>query len=168
MEWRIRLRLKQTEIKRIGLYPYSAGSSIRVELLVHYPKSCNYQLSGKTKTTAEDVMAPDLKENLSNTTTWGRALFMILFAIIYSVAEVVIGAVVVIQFFFVLFSGATNHRLLRFGSELSRFIYQVFLYLTYNREDKPFPFADWPSDKGDQESGGEIQAQDSEDEHTKV
>ena len=113
-------------------------------------------------------MAPDLKENFSNTTTWGRALFMILFAIIYSVAEVVIGAVVVIQFFFVLFSGATNPRLLRFGSQLSRFIYQVFLYLTYNREDKPFPFADWPSDEGDEESGGENQAQDSDDEHTKV
>lgn len=91
-------------------------------------------------------MAPDLKENLSNTTTWGRALFMILFGIIYSVAEVVLVAVVVIQFFFVLVTSEKNPRLLRFGKELSLFIYQVFLYQTYNTEEKPFPFADWPKE----------------------
>jgi len=109
-------------------------------------------------------MAPDLKENLSNTTTWGRALFMILFAIIYSVAEVVIGAVVIIQFFIVLFSGETNERLLRFGKELSRFIYQVFIYLTYNGEDKPFPFADWPSEEKDVPNGDSLEGPKSSDE----
>lgn len=112
-------------------------------------------------------MAPDLKENLSNTTTWGRALFMILFGIIYSVAEVVIVAVVVIQFFIVLFSGETNGRLLRFGKELSQFIYQVFLYLTYNVEEKPFPFADWPSVGDNQDPNWEMQAPKSVDDDTK-
>ncbi len=86
----------------------------------------------------------DLKANVSDTNTWGRALFMILFGIIYSVAEVVLVAVVVIQFLFVLFSGDRNPRLLRFGKELSTFIYQIFLFLTFNTEEKPFPFADWP------------------------
>jgi hypothetical protein len=104
-----------------------------------------------------DVMAPDLKENFSNTTTWGRALFMLLFAIIYSIAEMVIGAVVIIQFLFVLFSGRVNERLLHFGGELSRFIYQVFLYLTYNTEEKPFPFADWPPRDDEATPRGEIE-----------
>ncbi len=89
----------------------------------------------------------ELKENVSNTNTWGRALFMILFGIIYSVAEVVLVAVVVIQFLFVLFSSEKNPRLLVFGKEISTFIYQVFLFLTFNTEEKPFPFADWPSDE---------------------
>jgi len=91
-------------------------------------------------------MSSDLKENVSNTNTWGRALFMILFGIIYSVAEVVLVAVIVIQFFFVLFTSEKNERLLRFGKELSTFIYQVFLFLTFNTEEKPFPFTDWPKE----------------------
>ena len=96
-------------------------------------------------------MSSDLKENVSNTNTWGRALFMILFGIIYSVAEVVLVAVIVIQFFFVLFTSERNDRLLVFGKELSTFIYQVFLYLTFNTEEKPFPFADWPKEAAEPE-----------------
>ena len=48
----------------------------------------------------------------------------------------------------------TNDRLLRFGGELSDFLYQIFLYLTFNSEEKPFPFADWPGreDSGDSEA----------------
>jgi hypothetical protein len=102
----------------------------------------------------EKTMSSDLKENVSNTNTWGRALFMILFGIIYSVAEVVLVAVIVIQFLFVLFSSDKNERLLHFGKELSTFIYQVFLYLTFNTEEKPFPFADWPKEP-ESESGTE-------------
>lgn len=90
-------------------------------------------------------MDPELKKNLSNTRTWGRALFMLLFGIIYSVAEVVLLTVTVIQFCFVLITRKTNARLLRFGKELSTFIYQVFKYLTFNSHGKPFPFDDWPS-----------------------
>lgn len=99
-------------------------------------------------------MDTEIKENISSTTTWGRALFMLLFGLIYSVAEMVLVAVVLLQFCFVLFSGATNDRLLRFGGELSDFLYQIFLYLTFNSEEKPFPFADWPGreDSGDSEA----------------
>ena len=94
-------------------------------------------------------MDPEIKENLGQSNTWGRAVFMILFGLIYSVAEIVLAVVVVLQFFFVLLNAETNPRLLAFGKELSNFIYQVFLFLTYNKEDKPFPFADWPSEQLD-------------------
>ena len=91
-------------------------------------------------------MDADLKDNVSSTSTWGRALFMILFGIIYSVAEIVLVSVVLFQFCFVLFTGSANVRLLAFGKEISEFIYAVFLYLTYNSEERPFPFAPWPSE----------------------
>lgn len=94
-------------------------------------------------------MDSEIKSHISSTDTWGRALFMILFGIIYSVAEIVLITVVLIQFCFVLFSGDKNPRLLQFGKELSEFIYQVFLYQTFNSDDKPFPFASWPSEKRD-------------------
>ena len=94
-------------------------------------------------------MDANLKENVASTGTWGRALFMILFAIIYSVAEIVLATVVIIQFFFVLFTGTANPRLLGFGQEISQFIYDVFIFLTYNSEERPFPFAPWPSSEID-------------------
>jgi len=105
-------------------------------------------------------MESEIKEHISSTNTWGRALFMLLFGIIYSVAEMVLVTVVVLQFCFVLFSGNTNDRLLRFGAELSDFLYQIFMYLTYNSEEKPFPFANWPG-RGEEQAGNESALEDS-------
>jgi len=87
----------------------------------------------------------DLKEHVKDTNVWLRLLFMLLFSIIYSVAEVVIAVVVIFQFLHVLFTGKKNEKVLSLGGQLSTFAYQVFSYLTYNSEVKPFPFADWPS-----------------------
>jgi hypothetical protein len=83
-------------------------------------------------------------ENLTRGATWKRGLFMLLFLLIYGVAEILISAVVVLQFFFVLFSGEQNVRLREFGSSLSIFVYQIMSYWTYNSEEKPFPFGGWP------------------------
>ena len=85
-----------------------------------------------------------LTENLTRGATWKRGLFMLLFLLIYGVAEILISAVVVLQFFFVLFSGEQNVRLREFGSSLSIFVYQIMSYWTYNSEEKPFPFGGWP------------------------
>lgn len=49
-----------------------------------------------------------------------------------------------VQFLFSLFTGKANSALLELGSSLSKFIYQALEFLTYNTEEKPFPFADWP------------------------
>jgi hypothetical protein len=86
-----------------------------------------------------------VKSHLKNRETWLRALYMALFAFIYSFAEFVLAGTVILQFGFVLISGKKNTQLLAFGQNLSTFLYQVFLYLTYNTEDKPFPFAAWPT-----------------------
>ena len=82
--------------------------------------------------------------NLKSGQTWLRGLFMLLFALIYSVTEVIVFVVVLLQFFFVLFTGQQNTRLRAFGEGLSVFIYQIMSYWTYNSEEKPFPFAQWP------------------------
>lgn len=90
-------------------------------------------------------MEQDLKENLKQKKTWLRGLYMLLFAIFYSVAEIVILVVVVFQFLLALFTARTNARLVLFGKSLSTYVYQVMLYLTFNSEDKPFPFGEWPA-----------------------
>ncbi len=76
--------------------------------------------------------------------TWLRGVFILLFAFAYSVAEVVLWAVVLMQFLFVLFTGEKNEKLLILGQDLSYYIYQVLCYMTFNSETKPFPFNDWP------------------------
>ncbi|HSH43975.1 MAG TPA: DUF4389 domain-containing protein [Arenicellales bacterium] len=79
---------------------------------------------------------------------WMRALFMLLFAIIYSIAEIVVVLVAVFQFFCVLITGAGNARVLSLGQGLSTYVYQILVFETFNSERLPFPFDVWPGDSG--------------------
>jgi len=90
-------------------------------------------------------MDENIKQSLKKTSTWLRALYMIMFLIIYWVAEIIIGLVILFQFFSVLFTGKRNERLLGLGQSLSTFIYQIMVYLTFNSEARPYPVADWPT-----------------------
>ena len=89
-------------------------------------------------------MEPQVKENMSNTNTWGRGLFMLLFAVIQWISKTVLVIAIIIQFGFVLITGEKNVRILTFSKELSKFLYEIFMYLTFNTETKPFPFDPWP------------------------
>jgi len=86
----------------------------------------------------------EVKEHLKSRGTWLRLAFMVLFAFILYVAKFVLLAVAVLQIIAALFTGEPNARLTRFGESLSQFIYQIARFLTYNSDDMPFPFADWP------------------------
>lgn len=90
-------------------------------------------------------MLEQIRGNIRRGEIWIRGFHMLLFAVIYSVVEVVLAAVVVFQFGFVLLSAQRNPALLKFGESLSRFIYEIVLFLTFNTEHKPFPFGDWPT-----------------------
>ena len=92
-------------------------------------------------------MDDELKRHVGDSGVWKRLLFMLVFAVLYGVAEIVLSAVVVFQFLSVLFTGSRNAKVLSLGASLSAYAYQVFRYLTYNSEERPFPFADWPSDR---------------------
>jgi len=87
----------------------------------------------------------NLGENIKSRSTWVRLLFMILFVAIWSVSRLVVIAVVILQFFIVLFTGETNRRLGELGQGLATYSYQLVAYLTFVTEKQPFPFDDWPS-----------------------
>jgi hypothetical protein len=89
-------------------------------------------------------MNPELKQRLSASATWLRGLFIAIFAVIYSIAEVLLTVVVVFQFLATLFTGETNARLRLFGLSLAAFIYQIVSFVTFNSDEKPFPFGPWP------------------------
>ncbi len=89
-------------------------------------------------------MSHDLKHNISQSSTWKRGLFMLLFTLFYGLAEVVLVAVILFQFFMKLFTGDTNERLRALGQNLSTYIYQILQYLNFNSEMQPYPFGNWP------------------------
>ncbi len=86
-----------------------------------------------------------VKENLKTRSTWLRLFFMFVVILMYSVSRVVVGVVVLLQFFSVLFTAETNKPLVIFGQSLATYTYQIVRYLTFNTEQRPFPFdLDWP------------------------
>jgi hypothetical protein len=85
-----------------------------------------------------------LRENLTARETWVRGLYMLLFAVLYSLAELVLVAVVIFQFVSRLATGGVNKRLLDFGQQLSRYLYDMLRFFTFNSEFKPYPFNPWP------------------------
>ena len=89
-------------------------------------------------------MSDSLKDNVRAGKTWKRALYMLLFAIIYGVAEIVLTLIILLQFLTLLFTGKTNERMLKLGQSLSTYIYQILLFLTFNSETHPYPYGAWP------------------------
>ncbi|MFA9461703.1 DUF4389 domain-containing protein [Thiohalorhabdus methylotrophus] len=95
-------------------------------------------------------MSSEIRRNLSSGATWLRGLYMLLFAVIFNLAELVLAAVALFQFAAHLLSGAPNQRLRDFGDNLARYLREMAAFLTYSSEIKPFPFSPWP---GNGESG---------------
>jgi hypothetical protein len=87
---------------------------------------------------------PDPGMNQDEQGIWLRGLYMLLFVVIYGVAEVVVCAVALVQFGWFVALGERNTRLQRFGESLSEFVRDIVRYWTFCSEDKPFPFAEWP------------------------
>ena len=86
----------------------------------------------------------DNEEQTNGPSIWIRALYMLLFALIFHLAEAVIGLVMVVQFILKAATGDTNSNLLNFGEQLSQYLAEIVQFQTFNTEDKPFPFGQWP------------------------
>lgn len=97
-------------------------------------------------------MDDSMKSNLLSSKHWLRFVFMLLFAGILQIATVLMWALVILQFIFSLLTGKDNEQLRDFGASLSRYIFDSLRFLTYNSEEKPFPFADWPENEASESS----------------
>lgn len=89
-------------------------------------------------------MNENTKANLLNGDTWVRLLYMILFALLLGLSRLVILSVALLQFVLMLVKAKPNQKLLELGQGTAKWAFQAFLFLTYNSDEKPFPFADWP------------------------
>jgi len=87
-----------------------------------------------------------LEERLKSRSTWLRFVFMLIFYVLISLASLVGTVVVILGFLWVLFTGEVNKQLKQTGQSLAGYIYEIVRYLTFNTDDKPFPFGkEWPS-----------------------
>lgn len=87
-----------------------------------------------------------VEEHLKSRATWMRALYMAIAAVLISLASAVGCFVVLLGFFWVLFTGEVNTHLRSAGQMIADYVYQIIRFLTFNTEDRPFPLGgDWPS-----------------------
>jgi len=92
-------------------------------------------------------MNKDLKAMVSSKEKWMRALYMVLFLIIFTIAKCIVWIVIAIQFIMTLFTNNVHKKTLDFSEHLNTYIHQTLSFLTYNSETKPYPFSSWPGEK---------------------
>ena len=68
---------------------------------------------------------------------------MILFLFILYFSMMIVGGLIFIQVFCSLLTGKDNENLRDFSANLITFINQILLFLSYNDDRRPFPFASW-------------------------
>ena len=90
-----------------------------------------------TTATEQNTAAP--RKNL-----WKRALYMIFFAIVMRIVELVLGLIMIAQFVAKLATGKAIDSLLDVGDSLSRYVSQVVQFQTFVTDDQPYPFGNWP------------------------
>ncbi len=103
-------------------------------------------------------MSIGTKTHVSERSTWLRLLYMVLFAVIFGVAELVLTLIVVVQFLFKLLRGEEIRRLSEFGADLGDYFRAIVLFLSYRTENMPYPFGEWPTVKDSGEGSGEAGA----------
>ncbi|MBX2848807.1 MAG: DUF4389 domain-containing protein [Acidiferrobacterales bacterium] len=73
-----------------------------------------------------------------------RVLFVVLFWVVFYFTQLVIAVVAVGQCGFVLITNKPNQNLTQLGDSLSKYVTEILRYVTFNTDQRPFPFADFP------------------------
>lgn len=86
-----------------------------------------------------------IDEHWKSRDTWVRLAFILIMALLLGLAWMVGAVVVVLQFGWVLFTGGPKKELSRTGAQIATYSAEIVQYMTFNRDDRPFPFdRDWP------------------------
>ena len=92
------------------------------------------------------LLMDELKEpRLKRGDHWLRLVIaLVYFGLLFYLVRILVGLALIVQFILVAFVGQTNRRLLDFTADLHRFSYHALQFVTWNSDDRPFPFSDWP------------------------
>ncbi|WP_067562659.1 DUF4389 domain-containing protein [Halofilum ochraceum] len=90
-------------------------------------------------------MDETLKDELTSRDKWLRLLYIVVYVVMFQLAELILAAIVAIQFLWHLFTGAPNPSLREFGHRLGAWLAETVRYATYASESRPWPFGrPWP------------------------
>lgn len=73
-----------------------------------------------------------------------KALYLVLFYFVGYVVWVLTVIISIFQFFYELFMDSPNKNILDFGKNLNAYMYQIVRFISFNSEEKPYPFSPWP------------------------
>ena len=85
-----------------------------------------------------------IKDHAKNTDTWLRGFFILVFGVIFYVLYIVIWLLVIIQFVTKVLTGELNSNLEQFSKKMTSYAMQILNYITYQSEERPFPFSPFP------------------------
>lgn len=93
--------------------------------------------------TTETIEHQEFSRNVKQHQHWIRLIYMLILGVLLNLAGVVMWVLCGLQFLFVLGSGSDNRHLRNMARAIARFVEQALLYVSYNSDHKPFPFAPW-------------------------
>lgn len=74
-----------------------------------------------------------------------RVLWMLVMLVVWQLAELLLAGLVLVQLVYRLVYGAPSLSLMNFGDSLSQYLAQIGRFGTFHSDQKPWPFADWPT-----------------------
>ena len=92
----------------------------------------------------------NVKENVTNVDVWLRGLFIVIFGIIFYFVYGLIWLIVIFQFLMRVITGNLNQNIYNLSESLSLYAFQILNYITFQSEERPYPFSAWP--KGGQKT----------------
>ena len=91
----------------------------------------------------------DIKDNAKNTDTWLRGLFILVFGVIFYFLYGLIWLLVIFQFITKVITGGLNGNLEQFSTKMTSYAMQILNYITFQSEERPFPFSPFPNGEAD-------------------
>ena len=75
---------------------------------------------------------------------WKRGLLMLLFVIAFGLAQMLLNALAIVQFVWLLVKREPNQPVAGFGMSISKWLADVAQFLTCATDERPFPWRPWP------------------------
>lgn len=91
----------------------------------------------------------EIRENILSPSQWIRILLMIGFGILSWLLRFAQAVITIIQILFALITGRPNVNMSRAGTLLALYQAQIWFYLSYSSDQRPYPFSDLP-DSGEE------------------
>lgn len=92
-------------------------------------------------------MSLNVEQHIKKPSTWKRGLYILFYSICYQLAAAILFFIILFQFVLKLLSGDTHAELRQLSRRLATYLYQLIQFMSFNSNDKPYPYGEWPDDE---------------------